>query len=299
MELEIDFKNRRMPMGGPPATSLPLWGKQCELNCGLIQYNTPGRIEVHLQLDKHLIGVEMGLGRVQVSSGSDRLDTLTILPNSLYFVPAGAPLRVRKETPLEHVLIIVTPERLNEFAGEVIHPEYFFNAVDPSLSQTVGAVRRFFDTEDDDFLLVETLFYSVVESAIRRFGEGSSSAFGLQSRLTRRGLAQAISFVEDRLDQKFTLADWARTSVNLSPYHFAHAFKATTDQSPHQFVLQRRLTQARLLLEESGLPLAEIAYEAGFSSQSHMTAIFRRVLGMTPACYRRKITSRGIDTASF
>lgn len=67
---------------------------------------------------------------------------------------------------------------------------------------------------------------------------------------------------------------------------FSREMKATTGQTPYQYVLSRRLTMAKDLIEGSALTLAEIAFRCGFSSQSHMTDVFRTKLGVSPGKLR-------------
>ncbi|WP_372659499.1 helix-turn-helix domain-containing protein [Hydrogenophaga sp.] len=75
--------------------------------------------------------------------------------------------------------------------------------------------------------------------------------------------------------------------VRVSPAHFARAFKATFDISPHAYVTERRIESARWMLHsERGRSLAEIAGSVGFSSQSHFTEAFRRRMGVTPGRWR-------------
>ncbi|MEM6677720.1 MAG: AraC family transcriptional regulator [Pseudomonadota bacterium] len=70
---------------------------------------------------------------------------------------------------------------------------------------------------------------------------------------------------------------------------FQKLFKETTGQTPFQHVLARRVTNARCLIETTTLSLAEVAYRSGFSSQSHMTDVFRARLGVTPGGIRRAL----------
>jgi AraC family transcriptional regulator len=56
---------------------------------------------------------------------------------------------------------------------------------------------------------------------------------------------------------------------------------------PHQYLLERRLGRAQELLEKRNADLIDVAASRGFSSHSHMTTVFRRLLGMAPAEYRR------------
>ena len=69
--------------------------------------------------------------------------------------------------------------------------------------------------------------------------------------------------------------------ANMSPALFRKRFTATAGMSVHSYVLKERIERACELIDECNLPLATIAAQCGFSSQSHMTKIFRRELGAT------------------
>jgi AraC family transcriptional regulator len=89
-----------------------------------------------------------------------------------------------------------------------------------------------------------------------------------------------LDFVEDRLADKFSLAELAEVA-ELSAMHFARQFKRATGLSPHQYVLRCRIARAKAFLKLSPHPLAHIAQAVGFSSQSHMTTVFSRNVGST------------------
>ena len=55
--------------------------------------------------------------------------------------------------------------------------------------------------------------------------------------------------------------------------------------SPHRYVVQRRIERAKRLLRESELPVATIAVQTGFASQSHLATVLKRMVGMTPGQY--------------
>jgi AraC family transcriptional regulator len=75
--------------------------------------------------------------------------------------------------------------------------------------------------------------------------------------------------------------------VNLSPYHFARQFKATTGLPPYQYVIARRIERAQHLLQRDGeLGLAEVALRVGFSDQSKFSFHFKRMVGITPGQFR-------------
>jgi AraC family transcriptional regulator len=78
-------------------------------------------------------------------------------------------------------------------------------------------------------------------------------------------------------------------AVGLSEGFFIRTFKAASGKSPHSYLIDRRLAQARLLLRTSNHDLREIALAAGFASHAHMTAAFTQRLGIAPSLLRRDI----------
>jgi AraC family transcriptional regulator len=109
--------------------------------------------------------------------------------------------------------------------------------------------------------------------------------------LTQRQISQITDFVLAHLDQDLSLSALAQ-QIGFSPYHFARLFRQTTGESPHQFVLSQRIEHAQSLLRETGQPLAQIALTSGFANQSHLTQVFKRTLGLTPADYRAHYGTR-------
>jgi AraC family transcriptional regulator len=103
--------------------------------------------------------------------------------------------------------------------------------------------------------------------------------------LTRHQMQRVTDFILAHLGQDLSLELLAQ-QTGLSPFHFARVFRRTTGESPHQFVLHRRVELARQLLRETDAPLAQVAQESGFASQSHLTHVFTRHLGLTPRAYR-------------
>ncbi|MEM9011112.1 MAG: AraC family transcriptional regulator [Pseudomonadota bacterium] len=95
-----------------------------------------------------------------------------------------------------------------------------------------------------------------------------------------------IEHIEGNLSASLTLTDLAAVAC-ISPYHFARLFREETGRSPHQYVVERRVAQAKRRLHQSDAPIAGIAHDCGFGSQSHMTDVFRKILGRTPGAVRK------------
>src|SRR3984893_15873591 len=98
-------------------------------------------------------------------------------------------------------------------------------------------------------------------------------------------LRRVTEYIQQNLDKDLTLAELAAV-VYMSPYHFARLFKCSTGVPPHRFVIGQRIVRARAFLERQELSIAQISTMVGFRPPSHFTAVFRRILGVTPGVYR-------------
>ena len=76
--------------------------------------------------------------------------------------------------------------------------------------------------------------------------------------------------------------------VNLAgPIRFTDAFKASTGETPHAYIIGRRVQLAQRLMLETDEPLCQIACTCGFSDQAHLTRLFGRTVGQTPMRWRK------------
>nr|WP_280855685.1 AraC family transcriptional regulator [Pararoseomonas indoligenes] len=89
-----------------------------------------------------------------------------------------------------------------------------------------------------------------------------------------------------RLDGEVRLAEMA-TACGLSVSHFSRAFRATTGTPPHRWLLQRRIEQAKAMLANPRVTVAEVAAATGFFDQSHLTRVFTRQVGTAPSAWRK------------
>lgn len=109
---------------------------------------------------------------------------------------------------------------------------------------------------------------------------------GSAYRLDHSRMRRVLDYIDQNLEQEFTIDDLARLA-NLSPFHFARTFTNTMGMPPQRYVSRRRLDAAKKMIATAKLPLSEIAFRSGFSSQASFTRAFRRATNMTPGEFRQ------------
>jgi AraC family transcriptional regulator len=105
--------------------------------------------------------------------------------------------------------------------------------------------------------------------------------------LARWQLNRVLAHIDKNIDRGLLIRNLAQL-VDLSPSHFARAFRQSVGVAPRSFVLNRRVLRAKMLMETTDLPLSEIALACGLSDQAHLSRIFRRSTGLTPNAWRRE-----------
>ena len=100
-----------------------------------------------------------------------------------------------------------------------------------------------------------------------------------------RHLLRARDLVDARYAEPLDVADLARTA-GLSRAHFSREFKSAFGESPHAYLLTRRLERAAALLRSTDRPVVEICFAVGLRSVGSFTTSFTRAYGMTPTVYR-------------
>jgi AraC family transcriptional regulator len=99
-------------------------------------------------------------------------------------------------------------------------------------------------------------------------------------------IRKVTSHVEAHLDSSIKNEELA-TIVHLNPSHFSRAFRNSFGEPPHEYVIRRRVERAQGLMLSTDASLGEIALDCGMADQSHLTRLFRRIVGESPRAWRR------------
>jgi AraC family transcriptional regulator len=124
---------------------------------------------------------------------------------------------------------------------------------------------------------------------IRRHGAGGVRTF----QRPRRGLPawqvkRVTAYMCEHLAEDVRLDDLAKL-VRLSRFHFCTSFRLATGRTPHVWLNAQRIAHARRLLSDPERRVSDVATSVGFQTPSSFSASFRRLVGVTPTEYRRKL----------
>jgi AraC-like DNA-binding protein len=104
----------------------------------------------------------------------------------------------------------------------------------------------------------------------------------------RETLRRARAFIDRHYNQPITLERTSR-EAGFSPFHFIRLFRAVYKQTPHQYLIQRRIEKAKELLQDDDLSITDICYAVGFASPGSFSTLFRRTVGLSPSAYRQSV----------
>ncbi len=119
----------------------------------------------------------------------------------------------------------------------------------------------------------------------QRFAVDQHQARQYRSGLPGSSLRRVFEYIEAHLERPISLEQLAGVA-QMSRFYFSVLFRNSTGESPCRYVIGRRIERAKQMLEQGCGDLVKITQATGFSSQSHLTSVFRGRMGLTPAKYR-------------
>jgi AraC-like DNA-binding protein len=173
------------------------------------------------------------------------------------------------ERMLDHVPSRMAGQRLHEPVRSRVL-ELVFDALEADLAQGSPAGP-----------LVGEALIAAAFVQLAGLPEGGAAALAAPAR------ERVVGFIEAHLAQAITLADLAAVA-GVGVRQLCRSWRASTGESPHQFILRRRVDRAKVQIA-GGAPLADVALACGFSDQSQLTRTFTRHAGVSPGRYRAQL----------
>jgi AraC-like DNA-binding protein len=188
------------------------------------------------------------------------------------YIPVPALEEFAEETGRRRPIFLRPPSRRT--ADPVIR--YLFKSLEPILEHP----------EDEHSLFVDHIALALQDHLLQTYASPL-----IEDRPVRRGLApwqerRAKEAMNANVHRNISVAELAR-ECGLSNSRFARAFRQATGQPPHRWLVERRVETAQGLLLTSQMSIHEIAIACGFADQSALTRVFTRIVGASPAAWRR------------
>ena len=200
------------------------------------------------------------------------------------FVPEGT----------DHVVISLKCGWLSDLANKTFNADsfdLFSNGIpyrDERLLKLCTLVRDELSGENEP-LMLDALGVAIGIHLLRTTSTLGNPKASYRSALSPRKLRLVKEYIINNLSTEITLADLAAL-VDLSPDHFWRCFRDEMGMTPYEYMTRARIELVMSKLSDASMTLAEASLIAGFSSQSHMTKVFRKQMGVTPGKWRRELT---------
>jgi len=220
----------------------------------------------------------------------------TLRPRQFHLIPAldqsEWQRRGRSEMLAMHLrqgLIDETAQRMWSTTARQVELDIPLGTSDPLLEQLALAILEILREEPDpsSSLFVEELVHAMVVRLVRAYTANGRSARAMPDRdaLDGREMWRVREMIEDRIAEDLSLEALA-TEVGVSPRTLSRACLKQWGTTVHQYVLSRRIERVKVMLLSTDLAVTSIAFDTGFSSQSHLATAFRRITGLSPKEFR-------------
>jgi AraC family transcriptional regulator len=288
------LRNRRPNLLNPP-TLVASGAKGRPITFSHLRVDSPGQAPYSVPAEAaysiHLHLRETTSYQIQEVGRADRKECAKA--GSLTFADLQSPRHVLFNTPFHTIRSYVPLPVLQEFAEEAVgrrpvllRPPSFVSD-DPIVRHLFLSLRPILEQPGDG----NSLFVDHIALALQAHLLQTYASADIEGQSVRRGLApwqerRAKEAMNASLGKDISIAQLA-SECGLSSSHFARAFRQVTGCPPHRWLLERRLAAAQDLLLNSPMSLEEIANACGFSDQSHLSRVFKRMIGTSPGAWRR------------
>jgi AraC family transcriptional regulator len=157
-----------------------------------------------------------------------------------------------------------------------------FQLRDPQIENIGWAMKAEMDADyPGGTLFRDSLGTALAAYLLRNHSSLERTPSAAKGSFSGRQLKRILAFIEENLDKDLSLAEIA-SIAGVSPSHCKIIFRTAMGVPLHQYVIQRRVERARVLLSEGELAISQVALQTGFAHQSHLARHMKRMLGYTP-----------------
>jgi AraC family transcriptional regulator len=238
---------------------------------------------------EHSAGIVLRPGRkFRASLGSDRITEYDAPVGCLIINPAGVDSTFTWSETRENAVVSISPEALSELAAHEsdiatteLEPPAFGTVDLRALNIAQMITAELTGTLPPNELYLDSLLTVFGVHLLRTYTSRSRPAVSPKGGLSAVGARRVREYLDESFARKVMVAELASVA-GVSPNHFIARFARTFGMPPHRYLINLRLDFAEKLLVDGDLAIAEVAYLAGFSDQSHLAATMKKYRGRTP-----------------
>jgi AraC family transcriptional regulator len=211
-------------------------------------------------------------------------------------VPARLSHKEAWATTTEYVAVRLSPGLFAGASRDSAQAEFLpaFGTRDPLVHHLLVAMLEEVRGQgaSADRLYVEAMAAALSARLIARYSSAASlvraEASAEAAALPRVEVKRVVEFVEENHARRDLSLQEMSEVAGMGRHAFSRLFKRAVGLPPYQYVVRRRVEEAKWLLARGGLSLHEVALASGFSDQAHLNRHFRRLTGATPGEFRRR-----------
>src|ERR1700754_2249270 len=159
-----------------------------------------------------------------------------------------------------------------------------FHLVANSVAKLLETAKRELERDQEAAKASLATASTILQAEIERCSGANDSTLG---GLAAWQILRVRTYVDNNLHRTIHIRDLSAVA-RRSPAHFSRKFKLAVGESPHAYVVRKRLERACHLMMTSAASLSDIALSVGFSDQAHLCRLFRQAFGQSPANWRRE-----------
>lgn len=245
-------------------------------------------------LNQHYLSIHLGGPKCLHRTGEGVSMARDVPAGAHSIVPAGAAFRWNTVGPVDFAHIYVAPRVLDQLIADAFDRDPAGVALqeglgrdDPLIASLAAALLAELESGDLHRAYVDDLVHLIFCQVLRLHSDARAAPMRARHALAPFRLRRALDFIEASLAEPIGVNEIAAAS-GLSPFHFSRGFRHATGKPPYAYLLDRRVSRAKLQLRGGVGTLTAIAAQCGFTSLSQFSRMFRQEAGVSPSAYRRR-----------
>ncbi len=228
----------------------------------------------------------------KITRNNGLIEELCMNKDHIFFTPANMPISRETGDYYQYLSIFIEPEKIIS-SSNTIEKEFDFKEINNIKDQHLEHIFRLllFEIQAENVngkLFVEKLTSLLSMHFIQNYTISDSILVKNVDGFTKAEYEKILIYIEKNLHEKIKLDQLAK-EIRTNKYNFIRKFKSSTNITPHQFIIQKKIKRSKYLLKDFHYTLTDITFMLNFSDQAHFSRTFKKMYGITPREFRKTL----------